>query len=345
MINSRLPLYAPRMAPAMTRFNAGDRVGLYKIESELATDASGISYRAVHQVLPRRAIVKVMHAASVYPPAIKQPLAVHVLREACILEALQHPGVSRVYESGLLRERRPWFARELVEGVTVALLLEQSIDPSDAISILRDVTRCSITRIAAASSIVALRPDRVVLTDATRGYPICITDWSHARAHDAAPFGPYSPPAASWHYTSPELACGDPIDDRTDVFALGVIAYQLLTNRLPFDGEGIAMMHDGSRQHVPVEDSCPDLPRELTALVDSMLAYDRWDRPPLAEVHEDLTWLADALRDTTGVVRARELARPHPAPALDAERRRHGWRETEYDLEVILTEDTSDPER
>src|SRR5687768_6414168 len=283
------------MAGSVMRFKAGDRIGLYVIDSELSTDPTGISYRAVHQVLPRRAVIKVMHAASVYPPVIKQPLAVHVLREACILEALHHPGVIRLYESGMLSDRRPWFARELVEGATLASLLAPgAIDRIDAIALLRDVA--DVLDHAYRRGIIhcGLRPDRIVLTGRSRGYPICIAEWGDARAHDAG-HTPYAPSPASWHYTSPELANGDPIDDRTDVFALGVIAYQLFTGRLPFDGEGIATASDGSTQHVPTEVHCADAPRELTGLVDSMLSHDRWDRPSMAEVHGDLAWLADVL--------------------------------------------------
>jgi serine/threonine protein kinase len=322
----------------MTRFKASDRIGLYVIDSELATDATGVTYRAVHQVLPRRAVVKVMHAASVYPPVIKQPLAVHVLREACILEAVHHPGVVRLYESGLLADRRPWFARELVEGATVQSVLSPgSIERIDAIVLLRDVA--DVLQHAYRRGIIhcGLRPDRIVLSGRSRGYPICITEWADARAHDAAPHGPYAPSPASWHYTSPELACGDPLDDRTDVFSLGVIAYQLFTGTLPFD-DGIG--HDS--QLVPAEVHCPDVPRELTGLVDSMLAYDRWDRPSMAEVHGDLAWLAEVLATPVAsppqIVRIR---RPRWTPnVVDVARP-----DTERSFEQLLGDDPSDPER
>ena len=330
-------------ASVISRFKASDRIGLYTIESELATDTTGVTYRAVHQVLPRRAVVKVMHAASVYPPVIKQPLAVHVLREACILEALHHPGVIRLYESGLLPDRRPWFARELVEGATVQTVLQQgSMDRIDAIGLLRDVSEVLDHAYRRGIIHCGLRPDRIVLTGRSRGYSVCITDWHEARAHDAALLGPYAPAPASWHYTSPELACGDPIDDRTDVFALGVIAYQLFTGRLPFDGEGIAMMSDGSRQHVPTEVHCPEVPRELTGLVDSMLAYDRWDRPSMAEVHGDLGWLAEVL--ATPISRQPQIVRirrPRWTPnVVDVPRP-----DTDRSIEALLGEDTSDIER
>jgi len=132
------------------------------------------------------------------------------------------------------------------------------------------------------------------MTGRTRGFPLCVTDWSDARAHDAK-LQQFAPTLAAWHYTSPELACGDPIDDRVDVFALGVIAYQMLTGGMPFEGGIIATIDDGTTQHVPTEIMCPDATPELCKLVDSMLAYDRWDRPSIAEVFAELSWIADAL--------------------------------------------------
>jgi serine/threonine-protein kinase len=317
------------------RLGLGDRIGLYTIESEVATDQTGISYRAVHQVLPRRAVIKVMHVASVYPPVIQQPLAVTVLREACILEALHHPGVIRLYESGMLPDRRPWFARELVEGATLqSVVAPGAMDRIDALALIRDIAEVLDQAYRRGIIHCGLRPDRVVLTGRSRGYPICITEWGDARTHDAKP-SPYMPSQASWPYTSPELVVGDPIDDRTDVFALGVIAYQLLTGRMPFEGEGI---RNHLMQHVPTEVHCPDFPRELNGLIDAMLAYDRWDRPSMSEVHGDLAWLADVL--------ATPISRPDPIVRI----RRPRWtpqvqlvpRDTEADVSVFF-EDETDP--
>jgi serine/threonine-protein kinase len=276
-----------------SRLQPGDRVGSYRIESELSTDGSGITYRAIHQVLPRRAVIKVMHAASVYPRVIQQPLAVHILREACILEALSHPGIIRLFESGMLDDRRPWFAREFVEGATMASLIGTP-DRTQCIAFLRDLAEVIDHAYRRGVIHCGLRPDRIVLTGRTRGFPLCVTDWTDARAHDAAP-APFVPTGPSWHYTSPELAVGDPIDDRTDVFALGVIAYQLFTCMLPFDNGPIPTDNSYVMQHRALALCCPDLPRELAGMVDQMLAYDRWDRPAITEVFADLSWLAEAM--------------------------------------------------
>ena len=271
----------------MERLGVGDRLGNYKLEGVLAHDAKVVTYAAQHLVLPRRAVIRLM-------PYAEQTSAVSMLREACLLDALNHPGIVRVYESGTAG-KSPWFATEKIEGPTLRTVMSPgAVDRIDAIALLRDLT--DIVEHAYHRGIVhcGIRPGRVILTGRRRSFPLCIADWSDARVHDSR-LQQFFPDQAAWHYTSPELAAGDPIDDRTDVFAIGVIAYQLLTGRLPFDQGILAIVDDGTRQHVPTIVLCPDIPPELGNLVDSMLAYDRWDRPSAAEVLADLAWIADAL--------------------------------------------------
>lgn len=288
----------------MARATVFERIGEYRIERLVVRTATCIEYYAEHLVLPRRAVLKVL------APNVA---ALPVLREACMLEALHHPGVVRVYESGLLPDRRPWFARELVEGTPVSSSLAPgAIERMDMIALLRDIAE--VLGHAHYRGIVhaSLRPDKIMLTGRQRGYPVCITDWSDARAHDTSA-APHAPTAASWYYTAPEVAAGDALDDRADVFSLGVIAYRLLTGVLPFENQ-IAAAIDGTMQHAPTELRCPDAPRELTAMVDQMLAHDRWDRPSASEVHQDLTWLCEALAVPS---RGSRIRRPRWTPALD----------------------------
>jgi serine/threonine-protein kinase len=260
------------------------RIGNYRLIEERGRDASGVVHEARHIVLPRKAIVKVMETSEA------RPLALQLLREACILEALEHPGIVRVYESGLLPDRRPWFAHELVEGATVDDLVSAGpVEPSHAVILLRDIA--DVLEHAHRRGIVHcnLRPDLIVITGRTRGFPLCIVDWSDARAHDTSSRGPVP---VLREYVAPELVQGGAIDDRVDVFSLGVIAYQALTGVLPFDGQTQATDADGAPQHVPTTVRCPEVPPALTTLVDQMLAADRWDRPSSAEVHAELTELA-----------------------------------------------------
>ena len=264
-----------------------ERIGEYRIESELTRTAASISYQAVHAVLPRRAVLKVMTSAT-------HRIAVRALREAVYLDTMDHPGVPRLYESALLPDRRPWFARELVEGPAIAsLFTRKHTDPMDVLERVRDVAE--VLAHAHGHGIVnaGLRPERILLARRSRGFVLCISDWSDARAHDAQPT-PFIGAPGAWHYAAPEVVIGDIVDDRADVFSLGVIAYKLLTGNLPYERGAIQMRSDGLN-HIPTRDAAPEAPAELCGIVDQMLAYDRWDRPSSTEVFKDASWLAEAL--------------------------------------------------
>lgn len=262
-------------------FSPGDRIATYRVERELGSTTTGILYLAVHLVLPRRAVLKVAHAARA------QQFAVQLLREACVLEALSHPGIPAVYESGLLEDRRPWFASELVEGTTLAeRLLAGPLPSSEVATLIRDLA--SILEHAHKRGVVhrALRPDRVVLTRRGARTSVAIPDWSEARVHDSSATITF-PARDARPYLAPELSRGEPADDRADVFSLGVLAYHALTGAFPRGTLDFAFIATSER--------CPDAPRELTSLIDQMLAVDRFDRPTAAEIRSDLDWLANAL--------------------------------------------------
>jgi serine/threonine protein kinase len=104
----------------------------------------------------------------------------------------------------------------------------------------------------------------------------CIVDWADARSHDASTHQPV--PTGALEYQPPEVACGEPIDSRGDVFALGVVAYEALSL---------------SRPTVPASRRCPGAPRRLTALIDRMLSVDALARPTCAEVRAEAVSLVE----------------------------------------------------
>jgi serine/threonine-protein kinase len=292
---------------------AGDRIGNYQVERALERDGRGRAYEAVHLVLPRRAVIRVTDAA------VADPDAAELLREAYILEALQHPGVVRVYESGLLADRRPWSARERVVGPTLeAMLRGEPLHRADAVALLRDLA--GVLEHAHERGVLhcGLAPSRVLITGRSRGYPLCLADWSCARPHDAAP-QPAAVTPGSRPYTAPELAAGEPVDERTDVFALGAIAYRMLTGALPYEDRAVAAAPDGATFHVPTALRCPDAPLELTALIDQMLAHARDERPTSAAAHEGLAWIAEVLARAVQVTP--RIRRPRWTPPLAFEDR------------------------
>jgi serine/threonine protein kinase len=273
----------------MVGFNPGDRIGHYRVEAELGASGAGLLIQAQHLVLPRRVLIKVVHPAF----AQVQEHVVQTLREACILEAIGHPGVPMIYESGVLRDRRPWFALEVIAGPTLGEVLAAGpLEALEVASVARDLAE--ILEHAHRRGVIhrGLRPDRVVITNARR-YPVCIPDWSEAVAHDAVWHALPATPDHARAYVAPEL--GDDhaepramIDDRADLFALGAIAYRALTGEPPIAPDAETCLRVG--------DARPDAPGELVAVIEACLAFDRFDRPSAGEVRAALDTFLDRVR-------------------------------------------------
>jgi serine/threonine-protein kinase len=327
-------------------FSAGDRIGNYRVERELGRTGSGLLVQAHHLVLPRKAILKVVHPAF----AETRLFVLQTLREACILEAIAHPGVPVVYESGVLKDRRPWFAFEPIGGTTLEDLLIAPLPVGSVAALVRDLA--DILDHAHRRGVVhrGLRPYRVVITRERR-YPLCIPDWSEAMAHDATahlpvPALPVSEDSGT--YVAPELALQDAdgaaelVDDRVDMFALGVIAYRALTGALP-----LIPVRDAMPQIATCE-LRPDAPRELVAIIESLLAVDRFDRPSASEVRAGIDWLFDILPALSPAAASRPMPVPAEpasvmAPALRLRKPRWtpdlGYFETTTDVDIAASED------
>lgn len=228
------------------------RIGDYTIERDLADDETGVVYVATHVVLPRKAAIKIAHS-----PA--KQIAVAMLREACLLEALSHPGVPRVFECGILEDRRPWMAREFIEGETFAsLLLRGPLALSDVVVMMRDVAEVLVHAHGRGVVHRQLTSDAVFRTP-HRLHGVCIRHWGESRTLDAE------------HVQ---------LDPRDDVYALGVLAFRALTGKMPDTA-------------MSMTDACSWAPGELTGLVDHMLASRASARPSSAEVCERLARLVD----------------------------------------------------
>ena len=236
------------------RFAPGARIGDYVVEREVAYEAAAIVYFATHVVLPRQSHVKVSHPGS-------RPAAVQLLREACILEALSHPGAPRVYECGVLPDRRPWSSIERLPGVAFDQFVgDRPAALSDVVVALRDVA--DVLRHAHERGIVhrRLTASAIVRTERRRCV-YAIEDWADARTLDAE--------------------AGVAVDARDDIIALGAIAFRALTARDPAPGVSLAT-------------HCSAAPTELISLVDQMLA-EPVTRPAAGEIYERALWLCETL--------------------------------------------------
>ena len=251
------------------RFVPGFRIGDYRIEREARQEDTGMVYAAVHLVLPRVAAIKVMHPSQAWLRA----LAVQILREACILEALSHPGVPRVFECGVLSDKRPWVAMELIEGTTIAELANDGpLAVSDVVVALRTVA--DVLEHAHARGVVHHRlTESVIVRTPKRQSPFSVRGWGDVVAHDSA-------------------LAAEPCND---IHALGVLAFRALTGLVLQPGQSARA-------------ACPQAPDGLAALIDDMLAPESSGRPVAADVRDRATWLAETLE----LLPPRSSAAPKP---------------------------------
>ena len=255
----------------------GTRVGEFVIEQRIGSRGTGHIYKATHPVLPRSALIHVLPAAE----AELRSVALELMREACVVDAIDHPGMPRVFECGLLSDRRPWIASELVEGPTLADVLDtHRISIADVLAIVRDIADVLAEAHRRGLVHCHVAPASIVLPARRRRFPLCLVDWVGARTLDStAPL----PLVVGSRYVAPEQASGHAVDHKSDVYSLGRISRDLLDRVLD-----------------------DDTPPMFSALLHSMVATDPALRPSMAEVHRTAAWLVmemeDRARDVEAVV-------------------------------------------
>ncbi len=242
-------------------------------------------YEAGHTVLPRRAALKVMHGDLRRQPG----MATRIVQEAAILDSVRHPGIVRVYDCSVLPDHRPWIAMELVEGDTLANRLHDlaALPPVEVATLLGDVADV----LAAVHKVGVvhrdLKPDNLLCTPTDYDYPIRVLDWGVARMGPIGRLTIDGLTPGTPIYMSPEQATGRDVGAPCDLYSLGVIAYEALTGRPPFDGHTLAevvCMHL-TRAPAPLRARC-GAPAELCNLVGRMLHKEPMARPTAAEVRQ-----------------------------------------------------------
>lgn len=263
---ARTPEIAPRSAPAPDSLT---RLAQFRIEGKLGRGGMGIVYRAEDEKLRRTVALKVLPDDF----ADDEQKRKRFLREARVAGSINHPNVATVYEVGEI-EGRIYIAMELAAGVTLRKLMEERrLDETEAVKIGVEIARGVSRAHARGIAHRDLKPDNVMVDEAGK---VKVLDFGLARTVEISAAGEES---ATWTqegriagtpgYMSPEQATGRTADVRTDVFALGVILYEMLAGRRPFVGETsmevvIATSRD---QPSPLSKSAPTVSHAVGAVV------------------------------------------------------------------------------
>ena len=291
----------------------GKRIGKYRIVRHLGSGGMASVFEAVHESAGVRAALKVLHPNL----AANHEVALRFRSEAHAANLVHHPGLVRVLDSGQLDSGVTYLAMEYLDGVSLHARLNQveggRLVPLQAVYIIAQLA--SALSALHARKIVHrdLKPENIMLivdSQAPGGEQAKILDFGIAKlaAADVAPGGMVTRTGmlmGTPTYMAPEQCRGARgVDDRADVYALGVILYQLLAGQPPFSGSGpaeVMAMHLFD-EPPPVRGHTPQLSPELARLVHELLRKQPAQRPAMAEVTRRLTDLAGMVGDFTAVV-------------------------------------------
>jgi eukaryotic-like serine/threonine-protein kinase len=279
--------------------------GQYAFEREIGRGGMGIVYRARDLRLERTVAIKVLPAHLERVPEVRE----RFLREARTAASLSHPNIVPIYRADELGGH-VFFVMAYVDGESLAerVRVRGPLAPMEVLPYLQDVA--SALDYAHRHSIIHrdVKAENILIERAT-GHAL-ITDFGIARVAAAASMTATGQLLGTVWYMSPEQVMGEAMDGRSDLYALGVVAYYALSGRFPFEYEAPAavLVAHATKAAPSVRVAAPGVPWFVAAIVDRCLAKD-----PAARYASGAE-LAHALREAARGGPTDDLPPPHDAP-------------------------------
>ena len=266
----------------MPTFSASDELvsfaaalnGQYEIEREIGRGGMGVVYLARDLRLDRMVAIKTLPPSLQNDPTVRE----RFLREARTAARLNHPNIVPIHradEAG----GQVFFVMGFVDGDSLAARIASGpMSPRDALPILRDVVQA----LGYAHKHGVIHRDvktENILLDTVTGRSM-VTDFGIARVAAAAPLTATGQVLGTVYYLSPEQVADENVDARSDIYAVGVVGFAMLSGRFPFDGAlASAVLISHVVKPAPrLGDVAPTVPPSLTAIIDKCLAKKPGDR-------------------------------------------------------------------
>lgn len=244
----------------------------YEIIEALGEGGMGSVYRVRHKVLSRMFAMKVLRREM----AREKDLCARFIQEARTAATIAHANVVQINDYGNLPDGTPYFVMELLEGQPLSRLIKAGgpIPAGRAVRIIQQIAAGLGAAHRAGVIHRDLKPDNVFVGQTEDAHDqIKILDFGVAKVAGAASMTRTGMVFGSPHYMSPEQASGQPVDHRADLYAMGVIMYELFTGRVPFEADtfmGVLTKHMFMTPE-PFEIRVGEAARELGALEDITL--------------------------------------------------------------------------
>jgi eukaryotic-like serine/threonine-protein kinase len=214
---------------------AGQSLGGYRLEEEIGRGSMGVVYRGRQLALDRVVAIKVLARALAYDASY----VARFMREAQIIAGLNHPNIVQIFDAGQ-QNGVLYFVMEYVSGPTIAALLQRDG------SIPQHLAAVYAAQIAEALDSAYnelnvihrdIKPENLMLD---RWGGVKVMDFGLARAGGLQKITDARTLVGSIYYASPEQVCGQPLDNRSDIYALGVVLYEMVCGRRPFGAASLA---------------------------------------------------------------------------------------------------------
>lgn len=252
----------------------------YTIERELGRGGMGIVYLARDVTLDRPVALKVLPAELAKNPDVRE----RFLREARTAAHLSHPNIVPIYHADEI-DGHAFFAMALVEGESLAqrLAVRGPLPATEAVRYLREVAWALAYAHARGVVHRDVKPENIMIERGS-GRAL-VTDFGIARDGREQSLTITGNVLGTVHYMSPEQASGDYVDGRSDLYALGVVGYYVLSGLFPFDADSASaiLVAHVTRNAPPLNSVAPSIPASLAAVIDRSLAKNPTDRYPTGE--------------------------------------------------------------
>ncbi|HET7553306.1 MAG TPA: serine/threonine-protein kinase, partial [Gemmatimonadaceae bacterium] len=281
--------------------------GEYSLERELGRGGMGIVYLARDVQLDRQVAIKVLPSSL----ASRADLRERFLREARTAAGLSHPNIVPIHRVGEVGEF-VFFVMAYIDGESLGQRLRDHgpLTPAAAAKLLREVAWALAYAHGRGVVHRDIKPDNILIERET-GRAL-VTDFGIAQVATIAALGDGAHRSVTEpgqivgtaHFMSPEQAANDPIDGRSDLYALGVVGFLALSGRLPFHASSVPALLAKQLTELPpsLAEAVPAVPERLARAIDRCLRKERDDRFPSGEA------LAEALEPAT--VAQRQLPTP-----------------------------------
>ena len=249
--------------------------GKYRVDSVIGQGGMGAVFRAWDLRLERPVAIKVVRADLIAHPESRERFN----RESKIVARLQHPSIVTVYDYGNLADGAAFLVMEFIPGEDLRRLLKREgrLAPARMSALMAGI--CGGVEIAHKSGIFHrdLKPENILLPDGGTGPKV--VDFGVAKfagTGDSGTISVVGTIVGTPSYMPPEQLRGEAVDARADVFSLGVMAYEMLTARLPYTG---ASLVDIGIKQVEGKIDASGMPPELAAVILRAIAYEKEKRP------------------------------------------------------------------